>query len=567
MRQTDGQLELPAGWARTRLGDLAAYINGRGFKKAEWSAAGRPIIRIQNLTGSSRKYNRYEGEVDPRHLVPDGTLLISWAATIDAFIYRGEEGALNQHIFKVEPFVDKMFLFYLVRFVVPGLMERAHGSGMQHVTRGVFDNYPVALPPLAEQSRIVDALEAAFADLNAGVAAVEAAQRDLDRYRRSVLRAAVEGALTADWRRQHPDAEPAAALLERVLDERREQWEADQFAKYESKGKKPPKSWRQRYKLPVEPETEGLSDLPGGWTWVTVDQIGRVRSGITKNRAKASETWEEVPYLSVANVQRGYLDLAEVKTIRAPAHKIAETLLHVGDILFNEGGDIDKLGRGWIWEGQLPRCSHQNHVFRVTLYSDAIEPKLVSWTGNTLGQRYFMEAGKQTTNLASINQSKLKSLPIPLPPHAEQSAIVEAVEERLSVAAAAAAELDRQRARADRLRQAVLKRAFAGELVPQDPTDEPASVLLERVQKELAERKKTTKTRKRKRTMSTPDPALPASLVEIVEADGPVEPRDLWKRSGIESIDAFYADLKTDVEAGLLAEQVQSPTKRVIVRS
>ena len=104
-----------------------------------------------------------------------------------------------------------------------------------------------------------------------------------------------------------------------------------------------------------------------------------------------------MPYLRVANVQRGYLDLSEVKQIDAPRFDIEDLRLQLGDILFNQGGDRDKLGRGWIWEGQLPECIYQNHVFRARLYSDELSPKLVSWWGNTFGRAYFLREGKQTT--------------------------------------------------------------------------------------------------------------------------------------------------------------------------
>src|ERR1035438_2753026 len=116
----------------------------------------------------------------------------------------------------------------------------------------------------------------------------------------------------------------------------------------------------------------------------------------------------ELPYLRVANVLRGFLDLGEMKTIRVEKDRVAGYLLHAGDILFTEGGDRDKLGRGWIWEGQIKRCVHQNHVFRARPFDPLLaSPKLVSYWGNTFGQRFFLKHGKQTTNLASINRSVL----------------------------------------------------------------------------------------------------------------------------------------------------------------
>jgi type I restriction enzyme S subunit len=180
--------------------------------------------------------------------------------------------------------------------------------------------------------------------------------------------------------------------------------------------------------------------------------------------------------------------------------------LLVSAVLFTEGGDRDKLGRGWIWNGELTECIHQNHVFRARLYSADVEPKLISWFGNAFGQVWFMEQGKQTTNLASINLTKLSAFPVPLPPLEEQRFIVEEVERRLSVVKEVETEVEANLKRASRLRQAILKRAFEGKLVPQDPSDEPASELLERIRAER-ERRGPAKRRNKRAPRTEPTEA------------------------------------------------------------
>jgi type I restriction enzyme S subunit len=169
--------------------------------------------------------------------------------------------------------------------------------------------------------------------------------------------------------------------------------------------------------------------------------------------------------LRVANVQRGYLDLTDIKLIDASEQDIADLCLKPGDVLFNEGGDRDKLGRGWIWNGEIAECIHQNHVFRARLHDAQIEPKYVSWFGNTVGQKYFIEQGKQTTNLASINLTKLGALPIPIPPPQEQFRIVREVDVRLSVIEQMEALVEKNLKRAETLRQSILRMAFSGRLV------------------------------------------------------------------------------------------------------
>ena len=167
----------PAGWKRETLGELGRYLNGRAFKKQEWKSAGRPIIRIQNLTGSSNAFNYFEGEADDRHVVHPGDLLVSWAATLGAYVWHGPEAVLNQHIFKVESYIDLKFHKYLLDHKLEDLMRHTHGSGMVHITRGRFDAVSVDVPPIDEQRRIVDLLEDHLSRLDAADAYLRAAQR------------------------------------------------------------------------------------------------------------------------------------------------------------------------------------------------------------------------------------------------------------------------------------------------------------------------------------------------------------------------------------------------------
>ncbi|WP_437733706.1 restriction endonuclease subunit S [Sorangium sp. So ce1335] len=231
-------------------------------------------------------------------------------------------------------------------------------------------------------------------------------------------------------------------------------------------------------------------ELPTGWSWTSLATIADLKGGITKGQRRApSQQLRLVPYLRVANVQRGYLDLDEVKEIEASVEEIDELRLMPGDVLFNEGGDRDKLGREWVWSGELPLCIHQNHVFRARVRFGVIHPRLLSWYANTCGQQCFLEHGKQTTNLASINMTKLGALPIPIPPLREQSRILQEVEKHLSGIDAGVGSLERVLANLKRYRAAVLKAACEGRLVPTEAElarkegreYEPGDVLLRRI--------------------------------------------------------------------------------------
>ena len=403
--------ERPEGWVETTLGELGEYVNGRGFKQSEWSDTGRPIIRIQNLTGSSDKLNYFQGEVEQRHVVETGDLLVSWAATLGVFVWKGPEAVLNQHIFKVRSFVDVKFHRYLLENVLADLQRQTHGSGMVHITKGRFDQTPIELPPLHEQERIVAAIEEQFSRLDAAEESLHRARRNVERFRAGAFSIAAAGV----------------------------------------------------------------------WPMVPLGEIADVVGGITKDTKRQSDPGlVEVPYLRVANVQRGYLDLTEISRIRVTPEKAKALALQPGDVLFNEGGDRDKLGRGWVWNGEIAGCIHQNHVFRARLH-EGFDPRFVSWHGNTFGRRWFEENGKQTTNLASLNLRTLKSFPVPAPSLPEQQEVVAEVERQLSIIDAVSAAIYSALARSAQLRRSILDRAFRGTLVPQDPLDEPASVLLDRI--------------------------------------------------------------------------------------
>jgi type I restriction enzyme S subunit len=213
--------------------------------------------------------------------------------------------------------------------------------------------------------------------------------------------------------------------------------------------------------------------------------LGEIVSGVAKGTKRDEKIpVREVPYLRVANVQRGYLDLAEVKTIPATERDIEELTLKNGDVLFNEGGDRDKLGRGWVWRDEVANCIHQNHVFRMRPYLPEVQSEFVSHHVNTFGKTWFQTAGKQTTNLASINMGILRAFPVPVAPPSEQIEVLTQLAQQLDALATQekAVELGLKQSTAQR--QNLLRAAFAGQLVPQDPNDEPARVLLERIRAE-----------------------------------------------------------------------------------
>lgn len=321
---------------------------------------------------------------------------------------------------------------------------------------------PIVLPPTAEQRRIIAALERHLSCLAAGEASVESAKSRLSRFRNQIIAKGCTGSLLG---------------------------EVTSFAS-------PPAS--------IGLQDGPVPSIPASWKWVRLHEIADVVGGVTKDAKKqADPKFREVPYLRVANVQRGRLDLSNVSTIRVSANKIEQLALKEGDVLLNEGGDRDKLARGWIWQGQLPVCIHQNHVFRVRIRDKIIDPRLLAWHANSFGKNWAELNGKQSVNLASISLAKIRQLPVPVPPKSEQERIVQRIDSFIDVIDRLFDTIEKASVRAQRLRRSLLAEAFAGRLVSQDPSDEPASVLLERIRNERPLAPKPKRIRRKKTEQET----------------------------------------------------------------
>lgn len=474
---------LSGGWAEAPLEEFCMIEQGQSPPGSTYNTArdGLPFFQ-----GKAEFGDLYPSPVKwcsaPTKVAKPEDVLISVRAPVGPTNLARTTCCIGRGLAAIRPLggISPKYLLYALRNTQGALIQKATGSTFSAVGGEHLRAHRLHVAPLAEQDRIVADIEKHFTRLDAAVVLLKRVQANLKVYRASVLKAAAGGRLVpteAELARQAGrDYESGEQLLQRILKERLANWQIDTLP---SEKAHPIRSLK-------EPQSSDSVPLPEGWTWTTLNAIASIKGGITKGqRRKATDRFRSVPYLRVANVQRGFLDLTQVKNIEATEAEIRELRLLPGDALFTEGGDRDKLGRGWVWSGEIAECIHQNHIFRARLHRD-IEPKFVSWYANTTGQRYFYDEGKHTTNLASINLTKLRRLPLLLPPAEEQRRIVTEVERHLSVLDHLEDELFTQEQHSDSLRQSVLRHAFEGKLVPHDPTDEPASVLLERIRAERA---------------------------------------------------------------------------------
>lgn len=240
---------------------------------------------------------------------------------------------------------------------------------------------------------------------------------------------------------------------------RHRKWEEDLRAK----GKDPA---RNAYHEPEPPAPGESPKLPDEWAWVTLNLIAEIRNGDTKGCDLSHFETIEVPYLRVANVQRGYLDLTEVKTIKINATELEKFRLQPNDILFTEGGDRDKLGRDTVWHSEIEDCICQNHIHCARLYSTDLIPEWISLASQLPYARdFFWSVASKTVNLASLNSTNIKSLPIHLPPVAAQRRIVAKIESLFTQAEAIEQEASLAKRRVSQIDKSILARAFRGELV------------------------------------------------------------------------------------------------------
>lgn len=469
-----GESILPPGWCDAVVGDVANYVRGVSYDKTQahkTSSSGRvTVLRANNLS---------EGQFDFADLVFVDKIAVSLEQHIreNDIVFAMSSGS-KRHVGKsvlatrdmdaafgafcglLRPRAEITAAFLAWQF--QGRDYRRHienvamGTNINNLKSSELLGFPITLAPVREQHRIVAKIEELFSELDKAVESLLLARAQLKTYRQALLKAAFEGRLTADWRAANPGKiEPPETLLARIRAER------------QSRG--------------GELDRRALRPLPEGWVWATVQEAGDVQLG--RQRAPQHHTGEHIrPYLRVANVHEDALDLRDVKEMNFTPKEFETFALRDGDVLLNEGQAPELLGRPAIYRNQIPGCCFQKTLLR-------FRPRLsVNSEFALIVFRHYMRSGRFkkesriTTNIGHLTQVRFVVMEFPIPTRAEQDEIVRRFRELEAIGLEA--EIDNGLARIDALRQSILKRAFSGQLVPQDPTDEPAAALLARLRDE-----------------------------------------------------------------------------------
>jgi type I restriction enzyme, S subunit len=355
-------------------------------------------------------------------------------------------------VFQRVPWIEnRLLLWFLSRPEVVDIANH-HSTGVElpRVNFQTLASLSFPLPPASEQKRIVAKIEELFVQVNAARARLAKVPLILKSFRQAVLAAACSGRLTEDWREKHSNLEPASEFLERIAQDRRKERESP--------------SERSRPQLNIKVDSD-LPELSGLWCWATINQVADVRGGIQK-QPKRTPKQNAYPYLRVANVLRGKLDLAEIHKMELFEGELETYRLQPNDLLVVEGnGSLSEIGRSAIWSGEIDDCVHQNHIIRVRarICSTAY---LNAYWNSPIGTARIAELAVTTAGLYNLSTQKVSSMPVPLPPLEEQNEIVRRVEALFKLADSIEKRLQAATKRADKLIQAILAKAFRGELVP-----------------------------------------------------------------------------------------------------
>ena len=511
MNQESSQ-SLPRGWVITTLDEVALWGSGGtpSRKNPKFYEGSIPWVKTGEL---GPKYIRSAEEHITQEAIqrssakvfPPGSVGIAmYGATIGKLSIWAADLSTNQACAVAQPHQELFsteFLYYSLLSQKRPLIEAGKGGAQPNISQGILKAWPICLPPADEQRRIVDKIEELFSELDKGTESLKTAREQLKVYRQAVLKHAFEGKLTEQWREENKrKLETTKQLLTRIRTERDshykqkiEEWNTA-VKTWEVEGKKDKKLSKPKPPPTITAATKdsraSLSRLPEGWVWLRLDHVCEITGGITKNQTR-NNLPRKMRYLRVANVYADKLLIDDVYEIGVTDNEALRIALEPGDLLIVEGnGSIDHIGRVAVWDGEIADCGHQNHLIRARLATKSVPRFLLQFLLSPQGRDIIVKEASSTSGLHTLSISKVSNLAVPVTSQAEEIAILDQIAEKLSKVDKVLEDIEMQLAKSDALRQSILKKAFSGQLVEQDPNDEPVSTLLERIRAERADREK-----------------------------------------------------------------------------
>jgi type I restriction enzyme S subunit len=554
--------KLPPSWIWTTIGNIAETTSGGtpSRKNPNYYEGTIPWVKSGELNDSrittvEENITQEAIQNSNAKIFPKDTVLVAlYGATVGKTAILGIDAATNQAICAIFPKANAFapqFMNYWLRFKRPSLIELSTGGAQPNISQSIVRSFLFPLAPLPEQRRIVARIEEFFSRLDAGIEALQRAKTQLQRYRQATLNAAVEGRLTEEWRRAHQEVEPAEKLLARISKERRCFWENSELAKMSVKGERQKKN---KYKEPEVPNLIDLPELPESWAWATVDQLSAYeRNSITDgpfgSNLKTSHYTSDGPrVIRLQNIGKGEFKDEKVHISEDHFKKLKKHAVFPGDIVIAALGNPAPracLIPEWIGDAIV-----KADCIRLKVVEEKISPLYVMYSLNSFPTQKRTEEVIHGVGRPRLNLGEIKNIVVPLPPIEEQEIISEEIERSLSIADKVNDTIEFNMKRSEFLRQSILKCAFEGKLVPPDPSDEPASVLLKKILEEDPRKKIELKPFKRVDIKKITMPKERLSLYEVLsDAGTQLAPEELFKKANFdeETVDEFYQELREDV--------------------
>jgi type I restriction enzyme S subunit len=379
-------------------------------------------------------------------------------------------GSTEFHVLRPKDGVESKWIYYFVSSRTFRGVAQHHMSGavgQKRVPTNYLKQHLIPVAPLEQQKRIVAKIEELFSHIDAGIEALKKAKQLLKQYRQSVLKAAVTGELTKEWREANKDKlEPASQLLERILKERRQKWEEQQLEQFKAKGKMPKDDkWREKYKEPVQVENVAeLEDLPGNWEWVCLDSliVDGPQNGLYLPKTKYGSG---VPIVRIDDFQDGYVrPYDNLQKVNANKSEVETYSLQTGNLVINRVNSPTHLGKCMVVKEGYAPCLFESNMMKSELSTNVSSGYVDYYIQSKFGRSKLIRNAKWAVNQASINQQDVKNTEITLPPFEEQIEITRLVSEKFDGIDRLNNELDFQLFKAEKNRQSILASAFSGNL-------------------------------------------------------------------------------------------------------
>lgn len=469
---------LPTGWTEAKLHEVSETIFGQSPPSNTYNTnrEGLPFFQGKAEFGTVSPIVE-KWCTKPTRIAEAGDILISVRAPVGPTNLASHTCAIGRGLAAIRPIISRPYVQYYLKLTENDLASKGTGTTFKAITKDVLKNHRIKIAPLNEQKRIVDKIERLFSDLDEGEALLKTVQKQLATYRRSVLKAAVTGELTKDWREQNKHRlEHGDVLLQRILKSRRDNWQG-----------------RGKYQEPTAPDTANLPELPEGWVWATLPQLGEFGRGKSKHRPRNDPKLYEngkYPFLQTGTVRNSRGRIKSYDTMYNDLGLKQSKLWPVGTVCITIAANIAESG---ILE--IEACFPDSVVGLIPdpkIYGSYVEFFIRTAKANL--DRYAPATAQK-----NINLEILEKVAIPFPSTDEQKEIVDKVSQIFSQIDALENWCATELARSSTLRQSILKSAFSGKLVPQDPADEPARELLKRIQSARAAQPQATSAHGRKK--------------------------------------------------------------------